>query len=135
GLGGDDLELELELDADADAESDGDHAWMEMLAWLGVGRAPLMVLLTVGLLAFGITGLLLRPLVGPIVALLVALVAAPLAYLAMDRWLDAFAYRVGIGLDVFLLAGAVTLGVALATVSVHALRAATGDPVRALRCE
>ncbi len=62
-------------------------------------------------------------------------VAAPVAWLAMSRWLDGFAYRIGLGPGLFLLAGVLTLVVALLTVSVHALRAATADPVQSLRYE
>lgn len=63
------------------------------------------------------------------------LIAAPLAYLAAERWLEEFAYRVELGPGVFLLAGGLALTVALLTVGLHALRAATADPVRALRTE
>jgi putative ABC transport system permease protein len=62
-------------------------------------------------------------------------VAAPLAYLLVRQWLDDFAYRVGLGPGTFLLAGGLTLVVALATVSVHAVRAATAGPVKSLRSE
>ncbi|MEP0547446.1 MAG: ABC transporter permease [Rhodothermales bacterium] len=81
--------------------------------------------------------------IGQIVALLtkdfaalvlVGFVAAvPLAWWAMDRWLDGFAYRVDLGAGVFVGAGLVALAVALAAVSVQALRAASTDPVQALR--
>jgi putative ABC transport system permease protein len=62
-------------------------------------------------------------------------VAVPVAWLAMSRWLEGFAYRVEIGPGVFLLAGLLTAAIALATVSYQALRAATTDPVKALRYE
>jgi putative ABC transport system permease protein len=62
-------------------------------------------------------------------------VAAPLAYLGLRRWLDGFAYRIDLGAGVFLLAGALALALALATVGVQAWRAARMDPVRALRDE
>jgi len=62
-------------------------------------------------------------------------VAAPLAYLAMDRWLGAFAYRIDISWRIFLLAGLAALGVALLTVSYQAIRAALADPVESLRYE
>jgi putative ABC transport system permease protein len=61
--------------------------------------------------------------------------AAPLAWFGLDRWLDDFAYRVELGPWLFLLGGLVALVVALATVSWKALRAATADPVRSLRYE
>ncbi|GAB5535838.1 MAG: ABC transporter permease [Rubricoccaceae bacterium] len=62
-------------------------------------------------------------------------IAAPIAYIAGSRWLDGFAYRIGLGPWPFVLAGALLLGIALATVSSQAFRAATVDPVRALRSE
>ncbi len=71
-------------------------------------------------------------------ALLVAIAfiaAAPVAYLLVGQWLDDFAYRIEIGPTAFLLAGGLTLLVALLTVSVHALRAANADPVQSLRHE
>ncbi|HLA63738.1 MAG TPA: ABC transporter permease [Rhodothermales bacterium] len=61
--------------------------------------------------------------------------AAPVAYLGMSRWLEGFAYRVPLGPTVFLLAGAVVLAIALVTVSTQTFRAATADPVRSLRSE
>lgn len=63
------------------------------------------------------------------------LIAGPLAYLAMDRWLEAFAYRTSISLWVFILSGAVALAIALATVSVQAVRSALANPVESLRYE
>lgn len=63
------------------------------------------------------------------------LIAWPLAYLAMDRWLEDYAYRVPISWWVFLLAGVLALGIALVTVSLLALRAAVANPVNALRSE
>ena len=62
-------------------------------------------------------------------------VAAPLAYVVMSRWLDEFAYRIDLGPSLFVLAGAAALVIALATVSYHAFRAATADPVQALHYE
>ena len=62
-------------------------------------------------------------------------VAVPVAYLAMERWLEDFAYRIDLGVGVFALAGALALGIALLTVSYQALKAALADPVRALRYE
>jgi putative ABC transport system permease protein len=62
-------------------------------------------------------------------------VAAPLAYLLVGQWLDDFAYRIDLGAGVFVLAGGLTLAVALVTVGVQALRAANADPVKSLRRE
>ncbi len=67
--------------------------------------------------------------------LIAFVLAAPLAYLVLQRWLDDFAYRIDLGLAPFVLAGVLALLVALATVGYHALRAAAADPVQALRYE
>ncbi|MEM8556218.1 MAG: ABC transporter permease [Bacteroidota bacterium] len=61
--------------------------------------------------------------------------ATPLAWWAMQRWLDHFAYRIDLGPGPFLVAGGLAATVALLTVSVHAVRAATADPVASLRHE
>ena len=63
------------------------------------------------------------------------LVAVPMAYVAMNRWLESFAYRIDIGPGVFLLAGALALVIALLTVSYQAVKAARTDPVQTLRYE
>jgi putative ABC transport system permease protein len=67
--------------------------------------------------------------------LLAVVVATPLAYLAVERWLETFAYRVDLGAGVFALAGALAAAIALLTVSLHTARAASADPVKALRYE
>ena len=68
--------------------------------------------------------------------ILIALVIAiPLTYYAMNRWLQGFAYHIDIGAAVFVVAGLLCLVIALATVSYQSLRAAWMDPVDALRNE
>ncbi len=62
-------------------------------------------------------------------------IAVPVAAWALSRWLDGFASRVALSPVPFLVAGAIALAVAMATVSLHTLRAATADPVRSLRSE
>ena len=61
--------------------------------------------------------------------------AWPIAFYAMNKWLQNFAYRIDIGLWVFVLAGAMALLIALLTVSWQAIRAATANPVESLRYE
>ena len=61
------------------------------------------------------------------------LVAAPVGYVVMQRWLADFAYRIELGPGLFLVAGGGALVIALAAVSVQALRAALADPIRAIR--
>ncbi|MGH7598070.1 MAG: ABC transporter permease [bacterium] len=67
--------------------------------------------------------------------LIAFVVACPLAYLAMNGWLQNFAYRAEISLNIFLLAGALGLVIAWLTVSYQALKAALANPVEALRYE
>jgi len=63
------------------------------------------------------------------------LVAWPVAYFAMNQWLQGFAYRIEVGWWMFALAGGLALLIALATVSIQALKAALANPVEALRYE
>lgn len=63
------------------------------------------------------------------------LLAWPIAWFAMDRWLQDFAYRIHIGWWVFALAGGMALLIALITVSALAIKAALANPVKALRYE
>jgi ABC-type antimicrobial peptide transport system permease subunit len=61
--------------------------------------------------------------------------AAPPAYWAARQWLQSFAYRVEVGAVVFVVAGGLTLAVALLAVGGQTLRAARIDPARTLRDE
>jgi len=63
------------------------------------------------------------------------LFAFPVAWWAMHRWLQDFAYRVDVGVWVFVIAGASALMIALATVSFKAISAALMNPVKSLRTE
>ena len=67
--------------------------------------------------------------------LLANLIAWPIAYYAMNKWLQNFAYRVEISWWMFVLAGGIALVIALLTVSWQAIRAAMANPVEALRYE
>lgn len=62
-------------------------------------------------------------------------VAAPLAYFAMQRWLEDFAYHIELGPGIFLTAGATALIISLASVSYQAIKAARANPVKSLRYE
>jgi putative ABC transport system permease protein len=62
-------------------------------------------------------------------------IACPIAWYAMHNWLQGFAYRVELSWWVFVLAGIIALGIALLTVSWQSWRAATRNPVEALRYE
>ncbi len=63
------------------------------------------------------------------------IVATPIAWYAMNRWLQNFAYRTELSWWIFALAGVIALGIALLTVSWQSWRAARRNPVEALRYE
>jgi putative ABC transport system permease protein len=65
------------------------------------------------------------------------LFAWPVAYVAMRTWLNGFAYRISLNAqwEYFLLAGALTLAIALLTVAFQAIKAALSDPVKTLKYE
>jgi putative ABC transport system permease protein len=63
------------------------------------------------------------------------ILAVPVGYYIIQRWLEDFAYRIEIGADVFVLAGLVVLAITLLTVSFHALRAALINPTEGIRNE
>jgi len=67
--------------------------------------------------------------------LLANFIAWPVAYFAMNKWLQDFAYRIDIGWTVFALAGAIAFLLALLTVSTQAIKAALANPIEALRYE
>jgi len=62
-------------------------------------------------------------------------IAVPVAWWAMYKWLQDFAYRISIGWWIFLLAGVVAIMIALITVSFQAIKAAMANPVKSLRTE
>ncbi|WP_321288445.1 FtsX-like permease family protein [uncultured Sunxiuqinia sp.] len=62
-------------------------------------------------------------------------IATPVAYYAMNKWLENFAYKTTLSWWIFALAGFLALGIALLTVSWQSWRAATRNPVEALRYE
>ncbi len=63
------------------------------------------------------------------------LIAWPVAYYFMKKWLAHFAYRIDLGIGIFLLSALLAFGVALLTVGWHSVKAAASDPVDSLRYE
>jgi len=63
------------------------------------------------------------------------LIALPLAWYGMQRWLQHFAYRTGLSWWVFALAVCISMLVAFITIGLQTYRAATRNPVEALRYE
>ncbi|MDN4165077.1 ABC transporter permease [Cytophagales bacterium LB-30] len=67
--------------------------------------------------------------------ILALLIASPLAYLAINHWLNDFAYRVSIQPSVFVLAAGIAVSLALLTVLFQSLKAAKANPVKSLKSE
>ena len=67
--------------------------------------------------------------------LLASVIAFPVAWYFMNKWLEDFAYRINISWTVFIIAALCTLLVALLTVSFQAIKAAIANPVKSLRTE
>ena len=140
-------------------EDDIDHQYREENRWLRIlGYATLFAVFIACLGAFGLTSLTvarrtkeigIRKTLGAptsrIVSLLTreylvlvgiaAVIAWPATYIAAERWLRDFAYRVDPGLGTFLLGGLLMLLMVLLAVSLQVTRAARANPVDALRYE
>jgi putative ABC transport system permease protein len=67
--------------------------------------------------------------------LIAILIASPVAWWIMNRWLQDFAYRTNIGWTVFVITICVALGIAVLTISFQAIKAALANPVKSLRTE
>ena len=81
----------------------------------------------------GITALLSKDFLKLIVIAMV--IASPIAWWAMSKWLEDFNYRTSIGWWIFIVAGLISLLIALITISFQSLKAATANPVKTLRNE
>ena len=67
--------------------------------------------------------------------LLSALIAVPVSWWAMNKWLESFAYRINMSWWIFLAAGISTILIALFTISFQSIKAAIANPVKSLRTE
>ncbi len=67
--------------------------------------------------------------------LIANVIAWPIAYYIINKWLQSFAYKINLNWWMFILAGGIALVIALATVSFQAIKAATANPVNSLRNE
>ncbi len=70
-----------------------------------------------------------------LLVIIALIIATPLAWIGMYKWLQDFPYRVSIGWWVFALAGSIAIVIALFTVSFQAIKAAVANPVKSLRTE
>ena len=62
-------------------------------------------------------------------------IAVPVSYFVLTKWLQNFAYRTNIGIGIFLIAAVITLLIAFIAMSFQAIKAATANPVESLRYE
>ena len=81
----------------------------------------------------GVVGLLSKDFLK--LVFIAAIIAFPVAWWAMNKWLQDFAYRIDINWKVFVSAGVAVLLIALVTVSFKAIKAAVANPVKSLRTE
>lgn len=83
------------------------------------------------------TGNIVSLLTKELIALIIiaALVASPVAWFAMDKWLQRFAYRTGIHWWVFAAAAAAAILIAFATTGIRSIRAASANPAKSLKTE
>jgi putative ABC transport system permease protein len=81
----------------------------------------------------GIVGLLSKDFLKLVVVAM--LIATPIAWYGMNKWLQAFAYKINISWWMFALAGLMAIFIALFTVSFQAIKAALANPVKSLKTE
>ena len=67
--------------------------------------------------------------------IIASIIAFPIAWWAMNQWLQDFAYRISIQWWMFALAGMLAILIALVTVSFQAIKAAIANPIKSLRTE
>jgi putative ABC transport system permease protein len=70
-----------------------------------------------------------------LLVIVASILAFPVAWWAMNKWLEDFAYRINISVWAFVGAGLSALLIALLTVSFQAIKAAIANPVKSLRTE
>jgi putative ABC transport system permease protein len=81
----------------------------------------------------GIVGMLSRDFI--ILVVIAFVLAVPLGWYLMEKWLEGFAYKISVGVMVFVLSGIVAFLIAWITVGFESIKAALGNPVKALRSE
>jgi putative ABC transport system permease protein len=81
----------------------------------------------------GITGLLAKDFLKLVLVAIV--IASPIAYYFMQRWLSDFAYRIDLQWWMFVVAALAAVCIAFLTIAIQSVRAALADPVKSLRSE
>ena len=88
---------------------------------------------TLGASVMNVVGLLSKDFLKLVVIALV--IAVPIAWYGMNKWLEDFHYRISIQWWIFIIAGILALVIAFATISLQTIRAARANPVKSLRTE
>jgi putative ABC transport system permease protein len=86
-----------------------------------------------GASVFGVVALLSKDFLK--LVLIAVVIASPLAWWGMNKWLQNFAYQTSIGWQVFVITTLIALFIAFATISFQAIRSALANPVKNLRTE
>jgi putative ABC transport system permease protein len=86
-----------------------------------------------GASTFGVMGILSREFI--ILITLANVIAWPLGFFFMSRWMQNFAYKAGFNIWIFLFSASVSFLIALLTVNLHSVKAAVANPVDSLRHE
>jgi hypothetical protein len=63
------------------------------------------------------------------------IISAPLMYYIMNQWLGNFAYKINIGIELFIIALCITIFITLITIGYRSIKAATANPIQSLRYE
>ena len=141
------------LDESLDNFYKSERKWSSIIGWAGgisvflaclglFGLAALAVVnrtkeigirKVLGASLVGIVKLLSKDFLKLVVAAII--IAAPLAWYFMNKWLQDFAYRISIGWWVFIAAGSLAIMIAFITIAMQAIRAAVANPVKSLRTE
>ncbi len=141
------------LDEDIDNFYKSEERWSSIVGWAGGVSIFLACLGLFGLAALAavnrtkeigirkvlgasvtaIIGLLSKDFLKLVILALV--IASPLAWYFMNKWLQDYAYRTSIGWEVFAGTGIIAVFIALATISFQAIKAAVANPVKSLRTE
>ncbi len=81
----------------------------------------------------GITGLFLKDFLGVVV--IAGLIACPLAYVIMQKWLNDYVYRIDMSLSPFVISIVVLTAVTAVLIALQTIKAAFANPVKSLRSE
>src|SRR5258708_30214486 len=86
-----------------------------------------------GASVFNVWNLLSRDFI--VLVIISFVIAVPVAWYGMSKWLQDYSYRINISWGIFLIAGLLAIAIALITVSFQAIKAAVANPVKSLRTE